>query len=48
MHPVSDRAFYNTIYDPVKEMLDAQCELGKKKMKEEPLRKWIAGRELLL
>ena len=39
MHPVSHRAFYNTIemlYDPVKEMLDAQCELGKKKMKEEP------------
>lgn len=39
MHPVTHRVFYNTInilYDPVKEMLDAQCELGKKKMKEEP------------
>lgn len=34
MYPASQREFYDTIrmlYDPVKEMLDAQCELGKKK-----------------
>ncbi len=39
MHPVSNKQFYNTIkmlYDPVKQMLDEQCELAKQEMKDAP------------
>ena len=39
MHPVSGKTFYGTIdmlHKPVMELLNAQCELAKKEMKDEP------------